>query len=259
MSLNYSQAVLDFAPWSISKAHTALHCPFKFNLQYVQKLKIRGLQKSRATVVGIAAHEAFEWTLQGKHTLTEALRRAAIKSELTSVEMDDLFALSHNMQQFLQRLDKFKKAKSVTDQHVEYRFALTKELEPTAYWGKNVFMRGVWDLCLRAQEKYLIIIDHKTGYVGNISDHEDQLKTYAIAGLSTFSDVAGVQSALNYVQSEEGVTWADMQSAEYIRETLVPWFVSFLNEAGKSAKSTATQKGFWCKYCEYTEQCPLKR
>ena len=259
MSLNYSDATLRFAPWSLSKAHTAIRCSFKFKLQYIERLKIKGLPRARSTMLGIAAHEALEWTLRGKHSLQEALRRAAIKSELTSVEMDDLFALSHNIGLFLQRLDKFKETKSVTEQFVEYRFALTEELNPTEYWGKDVFFRGVWDLCLRAREKYLIIIDHKTGYVGGIETHKDQLNMYAIAGLHTFDNIRGVQSALNYIQDESGVTWADMHSAQYIEETLTPWFVKFINRAAEAAEGTKAKKGFWCSYCEYTEQCPLKQ
>ena len=259
MSLNYSDAAIRFAPWSLSKAHTAIHCPFKFKLQYIERLSIKGLPRARSTMLGIATHEALEWVLRGKHSLQEALRRAAIKSELTSVEMDDLFALSHNIENFLQRLAKFKKVKSVTEQFVEYRFALTKDLEPTEYWGDNVFVRGVWDLCLRAQGKYLIIIDHKTGYVGGVEAHEDQLNMYAIAGLHTFDNVRGVQSALNYIKDDSGVAWADMHSAQYIEETLTPWFAKFINRAAEAAERTKAKKGFWCSYCEYTEQCPLKQ
>lgn len=259
MSLDYSDAVLRFAPWSLSKAHTAIQCPYKFKLQYVERLKIKGRRRGRAAMLGIAVHEALEWTLQGKYPLQEALRRAAIKAELTSVEMDDLFALSYNIELFLQRLEKFKQAKAVSEQYVEYQFALTKDLNPAEYWGDAVLIRGVWDLCLRAQEKYLIIIDHKTGRVGGVELHEDQLKMYAIAGLHTFDSVCGVQSALNYVQNDDGITWADMHSAKHIEETLVPWFVKFINRAGEATREEKTKKGFWCSYCEYAEQCPLNR
>ena len=259
MSLSYSDTALQLAPWSLSKAHTAIHCPFKFKLQYIERLRIKGLPRARSTMLGIAAHEALEWVLRGKHPLQEALRRAAIKSELTSVEMDDLFALGHNIEQFLQRLDKFKTNKGVTEQFVEYRFALTKDLKPAEYWGKEVFVRGVWDLCLRAQEKYLIIIDHKTGRVSGIEAHEDQLNMYAIAGLHTFDNVCGVQSALNYIQDDSGVTWADMHPAQYIEETLTPWFVRFINRAAAAAEEAKARKGFWCSYCEYVGQCPLKQ
>jgi hypothetical protein len=257
MSLNYSDAAFHFAPWSLSKAHTAIHCPFKFKLQYIERLKIKGIPRARSTMLGIATHEALEWVLRGKHSLQEALRRAAIKAELTSVEMDDLFALSHNIEQFLQRLDKFKESRNVTEQLVEYRFALTKDLKPAEYWGKDVFVRGVWDLCLRAQEKYLIIIDHKTGYVGGVDAHKDQLRLYAIAGLHTFDNVCGVQSALNYIQDDTGVAWDDMHSAQYIEETLTPWFVDFINQAAEATREAKAKRGFWCSYCEYTEQCPL--
>lgn len=258
MSLNYSNAALHFAPWSLSKAHTAIHCPFKFKLQYVERLKIKGRQRARSAMLGIAVHEALEWVLRGKHSLQEALRRSAIKAELTSVEMDDLFALSHNIEQFLQRLDRFKQKRAVSEQFVEFRFALTKDLNTAEFWGENVFIRGVWDLCMRAREKYLIIIDHKTGYVGGVEAHEDQLNMYAIAGLHTFDNVCGVQSALNYIQDDSGVTWADMHSAQYIKETLVPWFVKFINRAADAAEQAKARKGYWCSYCEYTEQCPLK-
>lgn len=259
MSLDYSDAALHFAPWSLSKIHTATQCPYKFKLRYMERLKIKGRRRGHAALLGSAAHAALEWILHEKYSLQEALRRAAIKLELTSIEMDDLFALGYNIEQFLQRLEKFKRTHAVSEQFVEHQFALTKDLTVTDYWNDAVLIRGVWDLCLRAREKYLIIVDHKTGYVGGIETHADQLNIYAIAGLHVFDNICGVQSALNYIQNDGGVSWADMHSAQYIEETLVPWFVKLINRAAEAAKETRAKKGFWCSYCEYTEQCPLKR
>jgi ATP-dependent exoDNAse (exonuclease V) beta subunit len=200
-----------------------------------------------------------EWVLSGKHDLREALRRGAIKEKLTTVEMDDLFALAHNIKGFLTRLDKFKQEHGVTEQAVERKFGLTIDLQPCDFWdNKTVFFRGVWDLCLKIQNKYLVIIDHKTGEEKELSTYEDQLKMYAIAGVRVFPGVVRVQAALNYLENEESVTWAAPQQIDAISSTLVPWFVKMIDAATEAAMSTEAKKGWWCKFCEHTGMCPLR-
>jgi hypothetical protein len=260
MSTTFSEAALKYAPWSMSKASVATTCPFRHRRKYVEKIKGKESAASSAARIGIAAHEALEWVLKGKFDLKEALRRAVIKTPLTTPEMDDVFALTHNLQIFLDRLAKFKQKNAVSEQKVELKFGLTPDFGQVHFFDKSgrLFFRGVWDLCLRAHGKYLIIIDHKSGQVKSLEDNQEQLDMYALAGISIFPGVEGVQSAIHYMQDEHGLHWGKMQSVEEIRERILPWFVEHLNNAGESAEGSNARKGRWCSFCEYVEICPLK-
>lgn len=262
----FSPESFQFAPWSMSKALTVHRCPHQFRRKYIEKEKGKEPPKQSVNRIGSAAHEALEEVLKGQHDLREALRRAALKQKLTTVEMDELFALAHNIGEFLRKLDVFKVKHKVTEQLVEMRFGLTENLEATTFWekkdGKDVekrpFFRGVWDLCMRANEKYLIIIDHKSGAVKDLSTYGDQLRMYSIAGLHILPNIVGVQAALNYIQNEEGVTWDTMNSAEKITSEFVPWFVEFINKAARDSAMNTPRKGWWCSFCEFAQTCPLK-
>lgn len=251
------------APWSLSKAQVAIWCPFRFQQQHVLKEKGIAAKATTAARVGKAAHQAFEWVLTKRYAdLSEALQKAIIRQTMTTVEMDDLFALGHSMFNFLSRLEKFKEKHQVTDQYVEKKFAFDVQFNEAAYWGKGdsvPFFRGVWDLCLRTKSDHMLIIDHKAGMVKPLEDNEEQLKVYAVAGLKLFPGTRGVQGALNFIQSDGGVTWAKMRSAQNIQEELIPWFIKYVNRAATAATKTGARKGYWCAFCQYTDRCPLKR
>lgn len=248
------------APWSMSKAQSAHRCPHQFRRKYINNEKGREAPKQSVNRIGNAAHGALEAVLKGEFDLREALRRSSIKEKLTTVEMDELFALAHNIGEFLKKLEAFKAKHKVTEQMVERRFGLTENLEPAEFWNKEkkTFFRGVWDLCMRADEKYLIIIDHKSGAVKDLTTYEDQLKMYSIAGLHILPNIVGVQAALNYIQNDEGVTWDKMNSAEKITTEFLPWFVDFINEAARASAFDTPRKGWWCSFCEFAQTCPLK-
>lgn len=259
MSL-FSPEAFSLAPWSTSKAQSAHRCPHQFQRKYINNERGKGAPEQSLSRIGNAAHSALELVLKGEFDLREALCRASIKEKLTTVEMDEFFALAHNISEFLKKLETFKAKHKVTEQMVERRFGLTENLEPTEFWNKEkkTFFRGVWDLCMRADEKYLVIIDHKSGSVKDLTAYEDQLKIYSIAGLRSVPNIVGVQTALNYIQNDAGVTWDKMNSAEKITVEFLPWFVSFINEAARMAVFNTPKKGWWCAFCEFTQTCPLK-
>ncbi len=259
MAIPFNDAALKHAPWSMSKASVAISCPFRHRLKYIERVRGKEAAAGSAARIGIAAHEALEWVLKGKHSLKEALRRTAIKTMLTTPEMDDVFALTHNLQLFLERLAKFKEKYRVDEQQVELKFGLTPEFEQVPFFDKSgqLFFRGVWDLCLRAQGQHLIIIDHKSGQIKDVAAYREQLDMYALAGLSVFPDIISVQSAIHYMQDDSGLHWDKTQSVQTIRERVLPWFIEHLNNAGTEAEQNYAKKGRWCTFCEYTAMCPL--
>lgn len=256
----FTQVAEELAPWSMSKAQAAYNCPFRFDLKYVRKKKGH-VAKSAAGRVGIAAHAVLEGYLKGV-PLKDVMHRAAIDNELTTPEIEDLLSYAHHIDTFSQRLSKFKAAKNVSEQHVEMKFGLTQDMQPTKFFpsgkDKPVFFRGVWDLCLRARDRFLIIIDHKSGAVKSLETYGEQLRLYAIAAINVFPRVDGVQSALHFLQSEE-IVWDRMYNTETIREKFYPWFVNFINKAaGETVDPTIARKGWYCGFCEYTDLCPVR-
>lgn len=256
--MQFTDLAIKYSPWSLSKAQTASTCPFRFDLKYVNKTKGMAPPKDSARKVGIAAHSALEMVLTGKD-LRESLIKAAVDEELTSLETEDLRSLGHNIKNFVGRLDTFKEKKNVNEQHVEKRFGLTRDMQPTKFFGKDVFFRGVWDLCLiagNAPKKYLVVIDHKSGKTKTLSFYTDQLKLYSLAGIHLFPEITGVHSAVHFIP-DENVVWATLNSAEVIRKTYIPWYVDFLNEAAAGVPSKRAQKCWLCPFCEYHGECPL--
>lgn len=257
---SFPKNVIELSPWSMSKVQAAVNCPFRFRVKYVERKKGHEPKRS-AGRVGIAAHAAIEKYLLNVD-LKRALHEAAIDNKLTTPEIEELVSYTQHILSFVQRLDTFKKAKNVSEQFVEKRFGLTVDNRPTKFFPKKgrdepVFFRGVWDICLRAREKYIIIIDHKSGAVKEIDTYRDQLRLYAIAAVHVFPNVAGVQSALHFLQSEE-IVWDKLELTEKIKAEYFPWYVDFLSRAAQEAANTHARKGWYCGFCEYTDLCPLK-
>jgi len=264
----FSDLALEHAPWSLSKAQLAKNCSFRFDLQYVKKVKSTEPPKSSAGRIGTAAHEALEHYLkQPTHDpeqLKRALTRGAVDNELTTPEIEDLMSLAHNMVRFRGRLEVIKQKFGVTEQLVEKRFGLTRDLKKTGFWSKkDVFFRGVWDLVLRTKSGHVAIIDHKSGQPPkDLNDvkaqSRAQLDTYAVSALTCFPEMPAVQTSLHFVQSEE-IIWTAKRTAEEIREKLVPWYHEFINGAAAEVPSKAAHKGWYCAFCGHTQLCPLKK
>lgn len=256
--MEFSELALKYAPWSLSKAQTALTCPYRFDLKYIHKRKGMVPPKDSARKVGIAAHAALEMVLGGKD-LKEAMIKAAVDENLTSTETEDLRSLGHNIKNFIERLGTFKKKKGVNEQHVEKKFGLTRGMRPTKFFGKSVFFRGVWDLCLISEDsskKYLIVIDHKSGRTKDLSYYTDQLKLYSLAGIHLFPDIAGVQSAIHFIP-DENIVWSTYNTAAIIRKLYYPWYIDLLNKAAAGVPSKRAQKCWLCPFCEFHGECPL--
>ena len=252
----------------MSKADLAKNCGFAFQMKYVRKQKGTVPPKDSAGRIGTAAHEALEIFLKGEKTLAHALEIGAINQKLTTVEIDELSAMAHNIVSFRDRLGAYKAKHNVTDTRIEFKFGLRIDNTPTAFFGVktaaapagDVFSRGVMDLILDAEKSY-IILDHKTGNPpGDDKEvfrrHDKQLKLYSIAAFALFPDLKGSQSAVHYLQNER-IVWAEYKTADEIRDVLIPWYYAYVNEAAEASRSLDAKKGWYCMFCDYSAQCPL--
>lgn len=252
----HKQAVLDLGPWSLSKAQTAIICPFKFQKQYNDGRK--GVSpRSSAGVIGSAVHKVLETALNGT-SVKDAYMRVLVNDKLTTVEREEAMSYAHNIQSFMDRIDKFREKHKVKRVFVEHRFGFTVDNQPTKFFGNNVFFRGVWDLAMLTTSNHLIIIDHKTGAKKKLEMHQDQLWSYAISALGVVPDLRGAQSAIHYVGTEE-LLWDQMLTRDKIEADLVPWFASFLDKAAVESMTGRPKKGWLCNFCGQTDICPLQK
>lgn len=258
--LDYSELTRRYAPWSLSKAKLAKNCPFSFDCRYVRKLRGIAPPKGSAGRIGVAVHQVLEVYLQGD-SIKEAVRRAFADNELTTNEMDDVMSYMHNIVSFKDRLTKYKQRHNIIETHVEVRFGMTNDLKTAQFFGKNVFMRGVWDIAMRTQE-HAVVVDHKSGMLSSDTDvferYGDQLKLYAIAALDRFPGIKGVMSAIHYVMSED-IIFSPMISTRKIREQYVPWLADYLNNCSRDIETKEARVGWYCQFCDYTHVCPEKR
>jgi len=264
----FSELAFEYAPWSLSKAELAKNCSFKFQLQYVKRVKAKVPIRSAAARIGTAAHEVLEeYSKQSEHDpafLKRALLRGAVKNELTTPEIEDLLALAHNIVRFRQRLMAICKKTAVKQILVEHRFGLTADMKPTGFWNKeDVFFRGVWDLVLLTAGGFAAIIDHKSGQPPATPEdvktqNRTQLNIYAASAILLFPDLKNVRTALHFVQSEE-IIWDKARPVEEIREKLLPWYQRYINTAAAEAPKNEARKGWYCAFCGYTDICPLTK
>lgn len=80
---------------------------------------------------------------------------------------------------------------------LEYRFGLTKSLAPTEFFGTDVWCRGVLDVGI-VRNKTAILLDYKTG---KRKIDGDQLRLFALAGLSLWPHVETVKTGYLWLQS----------------------------------------------------------
>lgn len=259
--LDYSELTQKYAPWSITKANLAKTCPLAFDFKYVSKAKGTTPAKSPAARIGSAVHQVLELYLQDMD-IKDAVQRALIDNELTTDEKDEVASYVHNIISFKGRLSKYKKKHNISEVHIEVRFGMTDDLKPTEFFGKNVFMRGVWDIAMRAGD-HAIIIDHKSGLCPSSAEaafdkHGDQMKLYSIASLHRFPGIIGAQTAFHYVMSEE-IFFGKTITTTQIQDQYIPWYVSYLNDCSKDITTKEARTGWLCKFCEFTHLCPKKR
>ena len=263
----------------MGKADRAKSCGLAFDLEYVRRVKVKTRQ-SASNRIGSAAHQALENLLKDPNSGDEQLRtflhRAGVDYELTTPEMEELVSYTYNIADFRRRIEEFKQKHGFNDTLVEHRFGLRDDLSVTSFWGttlpetdergkpkRDVFFRGVWDLGLLAPG-YAVIIDHKSGVPPKdqndvIAHYGHQLKLYAVSALCTYPELKGVQAAIHYLQSEE-IVWGSRKpwTAEFIRTELFPWYIDYINSAAAASEDRSPRKGWYCSFCRYTAQCPLK-
>jgi CRISPR/Cas system-associated exonuclease Cas4 (RecB family) len=158
-------------PWSYSSLTSYETCPRRFYLTRISKQVSE--QQTDATRHGNEVHQALEKYVGGSAGLPEKYSSyKPVADKLRAAEGNKL---------------------------LEYKFGLTKALTPTTFFGKDVWVRGVLDVCI-VQEKKAVVLDYKTG---KRKLDTDQLRLFAGAALSLWSYVKEVKTGYIWLQTNQ--------------------------------------------------------
>jgi len=150
--------------WSHSALNAFETCPYQFYRVRVKK-DVREAE-SKALLEGQRQHKAFEKRLRDEVPLPADMKRwEPMCRKLEAAPKDEML--------------------------VEHKIALTADLQPTTFFAKDVWVRGVFDVAIR-RGGLLRIGDWKTG---KRKEDGDQLKLFAALGFAAFKGIRRVKTS----------------------------------------------------------------
>jgi len=262
--LRIPDSVMEYAPWSHTKASCALSCPYKFHLQYRVKQKGVG-PEAFGQRIGKLVHMILEWVSGRGMSVSHAYTHLVSIVELTHEEETEIQCFRDAIEDYVRGLEVFRKKHGVHKSQVkaEVHLGMRPDFTPTkSKWDKKGFYVGYIDLMLMTPERVGIAIDHKTGVVMSTDTYRAQLESYAVLLQSHHPRINAVQVAVHHVgadSNERGTrtTWFPSFSAREIRTTLRANLIDYLTKAAENVKDRDPCKGWVCAFCDYKPTCPL--
>ena len=157
-------------PWSYSSLTAYETCPRRFYLTRISKQVSE--PQTEATQHGNEVHRALEKYVGGKADLPE--------------KYDEYRPIADKLRS------------SPGKKLLEFKFGLTKTLQPTEFFGKDVWVRGVLDVAVLTP-KQAVVLDYKTG---KRKLDTDQLKLFAGAAFSLWPYAERVKTGYIWLQSK---------------------------------------------------------
>lgn len=158
-------------PWSYSSLSAYETCPRRFYLTRICKQVSE--KQTDATRHGNEVHQALEKYVGGEAPLPQkydAYRPIA---------------------------DRLKAAPG--KKLLEYKFGLTQALKPTTFFGKDVWVRGVLDVCI-VRDDTAVVLDYKTG---SRKVDADQLRLFAGSALALWPFIKRVKTGYIWLKSDQ--------------------------------------------------------
>lgn len=152
----------DVLPWSYSSLGAFETCPRRYYLTRITKQVVE--PQTEATLWGNRVHKALEDAVAGTAPLGKDFQAyQPIVSKMRTLP---------------------------GQKHTEQKFGLTASFQPTTFFAKDVWFRGVIDLTI-VTEKEAIVLDYKTG---KVKSDGDQLKLFAGAAFAQYPWVERVKT-----------------------------------------------------------------
>jgi len=251
--------VLKNGPWSFSKAGVIAKCSLQYDYKYgpLKKTFKEESTSSDDSRIGVVVHKALEFGL-GDIPVKKAFQFAIDQGELTTDETEKVMSFYDQVDRFVQFIARFRVKHGVKPQNVmiEYRINMTPDYKSVQFFDNAGLFRGVLDFMMLTAQGDAVVIDHKSGKQKEMKHYEDQCKAYCVLALAFRPELKGVQTAINFVQTDQ-LLWNPRVSAETIRNEYHPWLLKFLAESCVGLqKPPEPQEGWWCGWCGYKALCP---
>lgn len=213
-------------PWSYSSLNDYETCPRRYYLTRIAKVVTE--KATEARTAGNEVHKALELYVGGKAPLPDKyVGYKALADRLRTTP---------------------------GEKRLEWRFALNRQLNPTSFFAKDCWVRGVLDVTIVRQSTALVF-DYKTG---KRKLDGDQLRLFAGAALSLLPTVKRVKTGYIWLQSEQ------IDSETFVLQDKVTIFQDFaarvhrMELSERDGKWPAKPSGLcrnWCpvgqKLCEH--------
>jgi len=261
MTIKPTPLVLQYAPWSVSKADTLRNCPRKFRYQYIDKVNVKemGLRAPNAgdALVGKAVHKLLEYALLLNRPATGFTDTVLGEYKLNDEEIARFRALVPSADSLVAKLKVLWEKWGVQSPKIEQKIAVDINGKAVDFFDNSrAFFRGVLDLSVRIRDKnHLVVFDHKTGKDRGVGYYESQFDGYRWLVKGLYPELEGVQVAVNFLQTNR----IEFAAFKYLHDAgeLSDRVVAFLNKAtAKAGDIDATRTGPLCMWCDYYSICP---
>jgi len=194
--------------WSFSALKTFQSCPKKY--YHLKVLKDVKESQSEIMLYGIDAHKAAELYIANNQDLPG-------KYEFMRKQLDILKALDG-------------------DKYCEFKFGLTKEMQPCDFFAKDVWLRGAVDLLIVNSETGVArMIDYKFGKSKNAD--MSQLQLMSLAVFKIFPDIKKVKAGLLFCAEDK------MMPIQYAQDNAPAMWMDWLPEVARL--EAAYENGVW--------------
>lgn len=264
----FSPQARGLKPWSNSKLSTLEKCPYKFNLQYVDRVREKDIPEDltakidrTATKFGSAAHRLSELVAEGK-PLSEAFEQTREEESLTREETSLLDTHKDTATIFETRISRFKDKYGIGDDRQEVEIGVDTSLRPSEYSNSGAMLRGKLDrLMLSKDGKTAVVIDLKTSKRATLDYAEGQLDFYTTLILGAYPEVETVKQGLYFLTLGQ-MLWAPTARRSSYKMDGENSIVNRVNLAVNEFYSQAQPEirvHTLCKWCIYREICKKER
>lgn len=264
----FTSESIQLGPWSNSSLGTLEQCPYKFDLQYVQKLRERDIPEElrvekddSALRYGVGVHKLSELVSTGT-PVEAALSKTAKEQKLTVVEKKQLAAAKNSILTFESRLKAFKSAYNMTTDLTEIDLAVDADLKKSGFFDPTTVLRGKVDrLLISGDGTTAVVIDLKTGKKATLDYARDQLEFYATLVLGSYPEVNIVRSALYFTRLDTMLWDSARKRGEYSmgQDNSIVAKINTMSAEFAASEPSEIKVQNLCKWCTYKEVCKKER
>ena len=229
---------LKFSPYSYSKINTYKNCPYRFKLQYIDKIKTPFVL-NKSLEKGSFLHKGIELYLKDEIKKITDFEFKVYQGE----ERSELFK---QLKQIL-KSDNIQNYKSKSNLFIEMGFGLDIDtLEVKDYNYKSDIIGFIDLMYYDKDEKIVYIIDHKTGRFNENQD-KIQLYIYYLVALSLFP-AEKAKLYFEFIEHNKNITFEFDKSEKQKIQDEVKKVISAIETAKSFPK-----KDTFCNWCPYFE------